>query len=111
MEKAKEAEEGKKKWGGGKKRSGKGKDKDEKTTRPVWTGRRKGNQGEAGMHENGYKFYEKMIELLRNVDFGSFGWEEVWVEFWEEEKAKHEEEGEKKGRYYCICGCWRAGCL
>ena len=61
-----------------------------------WTMTTKPKYGDEGWNEAGRKFYTKVHEAMRGINFKEEEWVDVWKEFLEEEKNNHIKKGEKK---------------
>ena len=63
-----------------------------------WTMTTKQKYGDEGWSEDGRKFYGLMLDAVKGVNFNERGWQEVWKEFWAEERKVHFKRGEEKSR-------------
>ena len=64
--------------------------------RSRWTMTGKPRYADEGWNMEGKKFYTKVLEAVKGVNFEELEWVELWEEFWEAERSnliKDEEKG------------------
>ena len=56
----------------------------------------KSKYGDEGWNQEGKQFYNRVLQAIKETDFGSEDWLLLWKKFWKEERKKHFEERELK---------------